>query len=247
VRTETAPALVWTVDRELRASAGPPGTGLDDSWISLFDHYATRDPDHPAIRAHRLALTGESVSYEMEWEDRLWEVRIEPLRDAAAAVLGRELTLPELGQTVILTRAEGRTPMPPGERLEDLARHQATLALFLSITLIADVARALIPAYGADCPAIVVHKATWPDQQIVHGTLGDITEKVRAARIHSQSIILVGRVLTATGFAESRLYAAEFTHRFRRGSRRAGAPAGAEPAAGNDDTAAPGGPGGSDA
>src|SRR5678816_2536247 len=140
---------------------------------------------------------------------------------AAAAVLGRELTLPELGQTVILTRAEGRTPMPATEQLEDLARHQATLALFLSITLLGEVTRALIPSYGADCPVAVVHKATCPDQQIVIGTLADIRDKVRAAGIRSQSMILVGRVLTATGFAESRLYAADFTHRFRRGTRPA--------------------------
>src|SRR6266568_2169235 len=90
---------------------------------------------------------------------------------AAAAALGKELTLPELCQTVILTRAEGRTMMPPDEKLEDLARHKATLCLFLSITLIRDVASDLTPSYGADCPIAVVHKASWPDQKIVWGTL----------------------------------------------------------------------------
>jgi precorrin-4/cobalt-precorrin-4 C11-methyltransferase len=135
---------------------------------------------------------------------------------AAAAALGRELTLPELTQTVIVTRVEGRTPMPEGEQLADLARHGATLALFLSITLVKKVARELISAYGSDCPVAVVHKASCPDQQIVRGTLADIAEKVKVARIYSQSIILVGRALTATDFADSRLYAADFSHRFRK-------------------------------
>jgi precorrin-4/cobalt-precorrin-4 C11-methyltransferase len=106
--------------------------------------------------------------------------------------------------------------MPEREKLEQLAEHRATLALFLSITLLDDVTRALIPAYGADCPVAVVHRASWPDQQIVRGTLADIRDKVRAANIRSQSMILVGRVLTAEDFAESRLYAADFAHRYRR-------------------------------
>jgi precorrin-4/cobalt-precorrin-4 C11-methyltransferase len=140
---------------------------------------------------------------------------------AAAAALGRELTLPELSQTVILTRAEGRTPMPDGERLADLARHRATIALFLSITLLKDVTRALIPSYGEDCPVAVIHKASWPDQVIVKGTLSDIEAKVKAARIHATAMVLVGRVLTATDFANSRLYDPEFTHRYRKGTARA--------------------------
>jgi precorrin-4/cobalt-precorrin-4 C11-methyltransferase len=109
--------------------------------------------------------------------------------------------------------------MPDGEKLADLARHGATLALFLSITLLEDVTRALIPSYGADCPTAVVHKATCPDQQIVLGTLADIRAKVKEAGIRTQSIILVGRVLTATHFANSRLYDPSFSHRFRRGLR----------------------------
>jgi precorrin-4/cobalt-precorrin-4 C11-methyltransferase len=138
---------------------------------------------------------------------------------AAAAALARELTLPELSQTVILTRAEGRTPMPPGERLEELARHGATLALFLSIGLLDEVVAALTPAYGADCPVAVVHRASWPDQRIVAGTLADIRARVKEARIRTQSMILVGRVLTATDFADSRLYDPSFSHRYRRARR----------------------------
>jgi precorrin-4/cobalt-precorrin-4 C11-methyltransferase len=138
---------------------------------------------------------------------------------AAAAALGRELTLPELSQTVILTRAGGRTPVPPGEELSELARHGATLALFLSITLLDEVVEALIPSYGADCPVAVVHKASCPDQKIVTGTLADIHGKVKAARIRTQSMILVGRVLTAEDFACSRLYDPTFSHRFRKARR----------------------------
>jgi precorrin-4/cobalt-precorrin-4 C11-methyltransferase len=135
---------------------------------------------------------------------------------AAAAALGKELTLPELSQTVILTRAEGRTPMPDGEQLQDLARHGATLALFLSITLLREVVQALLDSYGADCPVAVVHKASCPDQQIVLGTLANIRDRVKAAGIRTQSMILVGRVLTSTDFANSRLYDPEFSHRFRK-------------------------------
>jgi precorrin-4/cobalt-precorrin-4 C11-methyltransferase len=135
---------------------------------------------------------------------------------AAAAALGRELTLPELSQTVILTRAEGRTPMPDGEKLQDLGRHGATLALFLSITLLDEVAAALIPAYGADCPVAIVHKASCPEQKIVTGTLADIKARAKAAGLRTQSIIFVGRTLAASDFAESRLYAADFSHRFRK-------------------------------
>jgi precorrin-4/cobalt-precorrin-4 C11-methyltransferase len=88
--------------------------------------------------------------------------------------------------------------------------------LFLSVNLLSKVARELTPAYGADCPAVVVHRATWPDQQIVRGTLADIREKVREAGINSQAIIIVGRVLGATDFADSRLYAVDFSHGYRR-------------------------------
>lgn len=135
---------------------------------------------------------------------------------AAAAAIGKELTLPELSQTVILTRGEGRTMMPADEKLADLARHKATLCLFLSITLLREVCEQLAPAYGADCPVCVVYKASWPDQKIVWGTLADITDQVRRDGIKSTSMVLVGRVLTAHDFAESRLYAADFSHGYRR-------------------------------
>jgi precorrin-4/cobalt-precorrin-4 C11-methyltransferase len=140
---------------------------------------------------------------------------------AAAAALGKELTLPELSQTVILSRAEGRTPMPELEGLASLATHRATLCLFLSINLLKRVVRELIPSYGAECPIAVVHKASCPDQQIVLGTLSEIVELVQQAGITSQSMLIVGEVLTAENFADSRLYDPTFTHRFRRGDKSA--------------------------
>jgi precorrin-4/cobalt-precorrin-4 C11-methyltransferase len=134
---------------------------------------------------------------------------------AAAAALDQELTLPELSQTIIITRCEGRTPMPPKEKLEDLARHQATLVLFLSITMIRKISRQLAPIYGEDCPVAVVYKASLPEQKIIRGTLADITRQVTDAKITSQSIIIIGRVLGAEDFAVSRLYSADFSHGFR--------------------------------
>lgn len=140
---------------------------------------------------------------------------------AAAAALGKELTLPELSQTVIISRVEGRTPMPHGERLADLARHGATLVLFLSITLVKKIEDELIPLLGADYPVAVIHKATLPDQKIVTTRLADLRNRVREQAIRSQSIIIIGEVLTSTDFAESRLYAADFSHRFRKKRRSA--------------------------
>lgn len=140
---------------------------------------------------------------------------------AAAAALGKELTLPELSQTVILTRAEGRSPMPEGEALQDLARHRATLAIFLSVTLLERVTEALSPAYGSECPVAVVYKASCPDQQIVIGTLADIRDKVKAAGIRSQAMILVGQFLTATDFASSHLYDPKYGHRYRKARKQA--------------------------
>src|SRR5260370_35505595 len=106
--------------------------------------------------------------------------------------------------------------MPPREKLEMLASHGATMCLFLSITLMKDVVDALTPAYGADCPVCVVHKATCPDEKVVWGTLADIRDRVTAAGIKTQSMILAGRLLTSPDFAESRFYAPDFSARRRR-------------------------------
>lgn len=224
----SCPVVLYTgslVPREAIAMARAEAKVLDSSGMTLDEIIevivAARDANHDVARVH----TGDPLIFGSTAEQmrRLAELNIEyevvpgvSSFSAAAAVLGRELTLPELSQTVILTRAEGRTPMPAREKLGDLARHQATLALFLSITLLREVAESLIPEYGADCPVAVVHKATCPDQKIVIGTLAGIHAQVREAGIKSQSMIIVGRVLTSNDFANSRLYAPDFSHGFRR-------------------------------
>ena len=139
-----------------------------------------------------------------------------PAFAAAAAALGVELTLPGVAQTVVLTRTAGKaTAMPPGEELERLAASGATLAIHLSVRNLRAVERALVPAYGADCPAAVVHRASWPDQRILRGTLADIRARVRAARITRTATILVGRVLDPAGFADSALYNPARVHLLR--------------------------------
>ena len=128
-----------------------------------------------------------------------------PAYAAAAAALERELTLPGVSQTVILTRTSTRSsPMPDGEELAALARSGATLAVHLSIRSIAAVCDALAPLYGADCPAAVVYRASWPDERIVAGTLGDLAEQVRPLRFRRTALILVGRVLGAETFRRER-------------------------------------------
>ena len=139
-----------------------------------------------------------------------------PAFAAAAAELATELTLPGIAQSVILTRTATRaSAMPDGEELVAFAKTGATLAIHLSITNLAKVVRELTPVLGADMPVVVVYRATWPDQQIIRGTLADIRPKVKAAGITRTALIMVGQVLGTTDFAESRLYAADHTHVLR--------------------------------
>jgi len=139
-----------------------------------------------------------------------------PAFAAAAAALGVELTLPEVAQTVILTRTAVRaSPMPGRERLPILAQSGATLAIHLSINNLARVVRDLTPHYGADCPVAVVHRASWPDQRILRGTLATIRAEVKEAAITRTALILVGPVLAQSEFPESRLYAPGHSHVLR--------------------------------
>ncbi|SHF07065.1 precorrin-4 C11-methyltransferase [Caldanaerobius fijiensis DSM 17918] len=135
---------------------------------------------------------------------------------AAAAALKKELTLPEIAQTVILTRAEGRTPVPPGEKLSELAKHGATMAIFLSVHDIYNVVDQLKSGYPEDTPVAVVYKASWPDEMIIEGTLSDIAHKVVDAGIKKTAMILVGRFL-GDAFQNSRLYDKTFSHGYRDG------------------------------
>lgn len=140
---------------------------------------------------------------------------------AAAAALKVELTIPELSQAIILTRMEGRTPVPDGEKLRDLAKHRTTLILYLSIVLIDKVVAELKTAYPDDTPVAVVQRASCPDQKILHGTLADIAGQVKAAKMRAQALIMIGPVfkpdLRQTWEKKSRLYDKTFTHAFRRG------------------------------
>ncbi len=139
-----------------------------------------------------------------------------PAYAAAAAALGCELTLPEVSQTVVLTRtAMKSSPMPKGEDLATLGASGATLAIHLSVRNLRHVVEALTPHYGADCPVAVVYRASWPDQLILRGTLADIRGQVRAAKITRTALVLVGRVLEASGFGDSKLYDPSHVHLLR--------------------------------
>lgn len=139
-----------------------------------------------------------------------------PAFAAAAAALRRELTLPEVAQTVVLTRTAVRsTSMPQGEDLAALARSGATLAIHLSINNLARVVRELTPVCGGDCPVVVAHRVSWPDETLIRGTLSDIRAKVKARGMARTALILVGRALAARDHADSRLYAADHHHVLR--------------------------------
>ena len=141
-----------------------------------------------------------------------------PAFAAAAAALGRELTVPEVAQSVVLTRTSGRaSAMPEAERLAAFAATGATLALHLSIHAIDRIAAELIPHYGPDCPAAVVYRASWPDERVLRGTLARIAGQAAQARLERTALILVGPALGAEDFRESALYAAGYDRRFRPG------------------------------
>jgi precorrin-4/cobalt-precorrin-4 C11-methyltransferase len=140
---------------------------------------------------------------------------------AAAAALKQELTLPEVSQTVIFTRVEGRTPVPENEQLGKIAALGATLVIYLSVGMIEKVVEQLLQgAYTPQTAAAVVCRASWEDEQIIRGSLADIADAVRAAGIDRQALIIVGDVLAARreGLkAKSLLYDSEFSHGFREG------------------------------
>ncbi|MDT8904736.1 MULTISPECIES: precorrin-4 C(11)-methyltransferase [Pseudomonas] len=134
---------------------------------------------------------------------------------ACAALLGSELTLPDISQSVILTRYADKSPMPAGEELGNLAQHRATMAIHLGVNHLEKIVDELLPHYGGDCPIAVIHRATWPDQDWVVGTLADIAGKVQAKGLRRTALILVGRVLGNDVFSESSLYRAGHAHLYR--------------------------------
>ena len=139
-----------------------------------------------------------------------------PAFAAAAAALKRELTIPEISQTIILTRTSVRaSAMPDGETLKALGGTGATLAIHLSINNLAKVVRELQPHYGGACPVVVAYRVSWPDEQLIWGILDNIRDKVKKRGITRTALILVGQALDAGGFSDSRLYAADHHHVLR--------------------------------
>lgn len=138
---------------------------------------------------------------------------------ATAAVLKQEYTLPGISQTVIITRNEGRTPVPEKEKLRALAAHQSTMCIFLSITMLEEVVGELLAGgYGEDTPIAIVQRASWPEQKIVRGTLGTIVREIQGKDIDRTAMIVVSRCLGAE-YDLSRLYAPEFSHMFREAAK----------------------------
>ena len=144
-----------------------------------------------------------------------------PAFAGAAARLATELTLPEISQTIILTRTGGKaSPMPERESLEVLGASGATLAIHLSIRNLSYVERALTPHYGADCPVVVAYRATWPDEAIIVTTLAEMKARVREEKLTRTALIFVGRVFGATHARNSRLYAPDFAHVLRNAGKK---------------------------
>ncbi|UFN47811.1 precorrin-4 C(11)-methyltransferase [Roseomonas sp. OT10] len=141
-----------------------------------------------------------------------------PAFAAAAAALGQELTVPEVAQSLVLTRVSGRaSAMPPGETLEAFGATGATLAIHLAIHALERIVERLAPLYGADCPVAVVVRASWPDERVVRGTLGDIVARMAEQPAERTALVLVGPSLAAEGFRDSALYDPDYRRRFRGG------------------------------
>jgi precorrin-4/cobalt-precorrin-4 C11-methyltransferase len=212
------------VPREVVARARPDARVVDSAGLTLDELVAIMAEAHAAGEDVARVHTGDpSLFGSLAEQQRRLDALGIPHQvvpgvssfTAAAAALGRELTVPGVSQAVIVARAEGRTPVPPGQELAALAAHRATLALFLSAGALAEVVAALRPAYGDDCPAAVVHRASWPDERVFTGTLATIVAAVAGAGVERTAMILVGRALDPGGFPDSRLYAADFAHGFR--------------------------------
>lgn len=215
------------VPREVVAEA-PDGAEVTDTAplhldqiIALMEQAHAQGKDVARVHSGDPSLYG-AIAEQMRRLDALgipYEVTPGvPAFAAAAAALKSELTLPDVSQSIVLTRTAVRSSsMPNAETLETFGRSGATLAIHLSINNIKHVVDTLTPHYGADCPVAVVYRATWPDQQILRGRLSDIRGKVKEAGITRTALILVGRVLEEEGaaFTDSRLYAADHTHVLR--------------------------------
>ena len=201
---DTAPLHLDQIIAEMAAASS---AGLDVARVH------SGDPSlYGAIAEQMRRLDGLAIAYDVTPGVSAYA--------AVAAALRRELTLPRVAQTVILTRtAMQASPMPEGEKLEDFGRTGATLAIHLSIRNLAYIERSLTPHYGSDCPVIVAYRITWPDQQIIRGTLSTIAKKVRTAKLTRTALILVGRVFGEEDFRDSALYDPAHEHILRNRKR----------------------------
>ena len=213
------------VSRDLLAYCPPGARIVDTAPLSL---------DEIEIEYRRAADAGEDVARLHSGDLSVWSAVAEQIRRlqtcgidytmtpgvpafaAAAAALGRELTIPAVAQSLVLTRVSGRaSPMPAGETLANFAVTGSTLAIHLAIHALPQVVHELMPHYGADCPVAIVVKASWPDERILRGTLADIEGKVAAAPIERTALIFVGPSLASDDFRESALYDPAYQRRFR--------------------------------
>ncbi|MDP9807693.1 precorrin-4/cobalt-precorrin-4 C11-methyltransferase [Rhizobium tibeticum] len=204
----------------------PPGARIVDT--------APMSLDEIEAEYLRAAAAGEDVARLHSGDLSVWSAVAEQIRRlekhgidytmtpgvpafaAAAATLGRELTIPAVAQSLVLTRVSGRaSPMPNDETLAKFGATGSTLAIHLAIHALGQVVAELTPLYGADCPVAIVAKASWPDERVVRGTLGNIETKLTAAPIERTAIIFIGPSLLATDFRESSLYDANYQRRFR--------------------------------
>ncbi len=189
-----------------------------DQIVGLFTAARTRGLDVIRLHTGEPALFG-AIGEQMDALDALGiDYEVVPgvsSFQAAAAELRVELTAPDIAQTVVLTRVAGRTPVPEQQSLQRLAASRATLCLFLSVDKIDEIAATLGPHYGEDCPAAVVFRASWPDQNVVRGTIGDIAARVHEQGISRTAMVLVGHALQRPLPHASRLYDPQFTHGYR--------------------------------
>jgi precorrin-4/cobalt-precorrin-4 C11-methyltransferase len=216
------------VPRDLIALA-PPGARVIDTAAMNLDEIEAE-----FVRAH---AAGEDIARLHSGDLSIYSALAEQLRRlerhgipytltpgvpafaAAAAALGTELTVPEVAQSVVLTRMPGRaSAMPEREKLAAFAATGATLAIHLAIPVIDKIVAELTPFYGADCPAAVVVRASWPQEIVLRGTLSDISGKVAAAQAERTALVLVGRALAAEEFRDSALYDPGYQRRFRGGA-----------------------------
>lgn len=233
----SSPVCVYAgtyLDAEVLVHCPPDATLIDSSGLSLdeiTDHLvaASRAGNHVARLCSGDPSLYSALAEQGRRLDRAgvpWDVTPGvPAYAAAAAILGRELTVPELAQTVILTRAQAvSTAMPATEELERLAVTGATLVLHLAIRRTRELATRLTPHYGPDCPTAVVFRASQPDELVIRGTLADIGEQVESAGLTQAAVIIVGPALAAEGFADSHLYGTRIARR-----RAAGMPGISDP------------------